>query len=254
MRYILFTLILSGFVLQGHPITIYLAGDSTMAEKLPEKRPETGWGEFVQQFFNRDSVRVENHARNGRSTRTFITENRWEAILKKLKAGDYVFIQFGHNDESKQKADRYTPPEEYRKNLLMFVNTVREKNANPILFTPVVRRRFDSLGVFYDTHGEYPDIVRAVARENNVALVDMQRETRELLERYGVEESRKLFLHVLPGESQNYPEGREDNTHFSPLGAELVARLAIEGLREAHLDLVRYLVNSPMKEPADADF
>jgi lysophospholipase L1-like esterase len=197
-------------------------------------------------------VRVENHARNGRSTRTFITEQRWEAILKNLKAGDYVFIQFGHNDESKQKVDRYTPPDEYRKNLLMFVNSVREKHATPVLFTPVVRRRFDSLGVFYDTHGEYPDIVRAVAHENNVALVDMQRETRELLERYGDEESKKLFLHVLAGESPNYPEGKEDNTHFSPLGAELVARLAIKGLREAHLDLVRYIVNSPMKDPADA--
>jgi pectinesterase len=249
MRYILFSLIfLSVFVLQDHPITIYLAGDSTMAEKLPGKRPETGWGEFVQQFFNRDSVRVENHARNGRSTRTFIQEHRWQAILDSLKEGDYVFIQFGHNDESKQKTDRYTPPEDYRKNLLMFVRTVREKNANPILFTPVVRRRFDSLGVFYDTHGEYPDIVRAIAHENNVPLVDMQRKTRALLERYGEEESKKLFLHVLPGESPNYPEGKEDNTHFSPLGAELAARLAIDGLREVHLDLVRYFVDSPSKE------
>jgi lysophospholipase L1-like esterase len=249
MRYFLFLLILSAVALQNNPITIYLAGDSTMAEKLPEKRPETGWGEFVQQFFNKDSVRVENHARNGRSTRTFIEEHRWQAILDSLKSGDYVLIQFGHNDESKEKVDRYTPPEDYRKNLLMFIRTVREKNAHPILFTPVVRRRFDSLGVFYDTHGEYPDIVRAVAHESNVPLIDMQRKTRELLEHYGAEESKKLFLHVLPGESPNYPEGKEDNTHFSPLGAELVARLAIEGLREAHLDLVRYLADTPMKEP-----
>ncbi len=248
MRYFLFLLILSTFAPQNHPISIYLVGDSTMAEKLPEKRPETGWGEFVQQFFNRDSVRVENHARNGRSTRTFIEENRWQAVADSLKEGDYVFIQFGHNDESKQKKGRYTPPDDYRKNLLMFIRTVREKKATPVLFTPVVRRRFDSLGVFYDTHGEYPDIVRAVAHENNVPLVDMQRKTRGLLERYGEEESKKLFLHVLPGENPNYPEGKEDNTHFSPLGAELVAGLAIEGLREAHLDLVRYFVDSPSKE------
>ena len=224
MRHIVFTLIiLSGFILQGHPITIYLAGDSTMAEKLPEKRPETGWGEFLQQLFNRDSVRVENHARNGRSTRTFIEEKRWQVIIEKLKEGDYVLIQFGHNDESEHKVDRYTSPKEYRNNLVMFVNTVREKNATPVLFTSVMRRQFDSQGVFYDTHGEYPDIVRAVATEYDVPLVDMHWKTRDLIAGYGEEKSRKLFLHLQPGEHPNYPEGKTDNTHFSPLGAELAA-------------------------------
>src|SRR6267142_5180041 len=111
-------LFLDGSALGGEPVTIYLAGDSTMAQKLPEKRPETGWGEALQQFFVESRVRVENLAQNGRSTKTFIAENRWQALVDRLKKGDYVFIEFGHNDSSKEKTDRYTPPDEYRKNLL----------------------------------------------------------------------------------------------------------------------------------------
>ena len=127
--------------LAKEPITVYLAGDSTMAQKQPDKRPETGWGEALQKFFDERRVRVENHAQNGRSTRTFISENRWQAIIAKLKPGDYVLIQFGHNDESKEKVDRYTPPEDYRKNLVRFVEDVREKRATPVLLTPLMRRR-----------------------------------------------------------------------------------------------------------------
>ena len=194
MRYtnVLFLLILiSGNVWGKEPITIYLAGDSTMAQKLPEKRPETGWGEALQKFFKEDKVRIENHAQNGRSTRTFIAEGRWQAIIDKLKKGDYVFIQFGHNDESKEKVDRYTPPEDYRRNLIKFISEVRAKKAIPVLLTPVMRRRFDKDGNFFDTHGEYPDIVRAVAAENKVALIDMHRQSEKVIKRYGVEGSRE---------------------------------------------------------------
>ena len=155
----------SSIFAQKSPITIFIAGDSTAAEKLPEKRPETGWGEKFGQFFKDGKVKIENRAMNGRSTKTFISENRWQAIVDDLKKGDYVFIQFGHNDRSKEKGERYTPPEDYRKNLIKFIGEVRAKKANPVLLTPVMRRRFDKDGKFYDTHGEYPDIVRAVAKE-----------------------------------------------------------------------------------------
>lgn len=244
MRYtfVLFLLLLiSGTVLAKEPITIYLAGDSTMAQKLPEKRPETGWGEALQKFFKEDKVRIENHAQNGRSTRTFVAEGRWQAIIDKLKKGDYVFIQFGHNDESKEKVDRYTPPEDYRRNLVKFITEVRAKQAIPILLTPVMRRRFDSDGKFLDTHGEYPDIVRAVAAENKVALLDMHRSSEKVIRQYGVEGSRKLFLQLAPGENPNYPKGIEDNTHFRPLGAEEMARLAVAAIRAEKLGLVKYL-------------
>lgn len=234
-------LLLSATVCAQGQITVYLAGDSTMARKLPEKRPETGWGEALQKHFREDRVRVENHAQNGRSTRTFISENRWQAIVDKLKKGDYVFIQFGHNDESKEKVDRYTSPTDYRRNLTEFVREVRAKKAIPVLLTPVMRRRFDAQGVFFDTHGEYPDIVRAVAAETRVALIDMHRESERVLKQYGPEESKKLFLQLAPGENPNYPKGIDDNTHFSPAGADVMARLVVAAIRDLKLGLAKYL-------------
>jgi lysophospholipase L1-like esterase len=223
------------------PITIYLAGDSTMAEKMPDKRPETGWGEALQRHFNPDKVRIENHAKNGRSTRTFIEEKLWQTILDRLKPGDYVFIEFGHNDAAKDRTDRYTPPEDYRRNLVRFITEVRERKAIPILLTPVMRRRFDKDGNVQDSHGEYPDIVRAVAAEHKAPLIDMHRKSETVLKHYGAEASKKLFLQLRPDENANYPKGIEDNTHFSPLGAEIMAGLAVEGIRELKLQLARYL-------------
>src|SRR3982751_6485115 len=189
---------------QSAPVTIFLAGDSTMAAKLAEKRPETGWGEKLGAHFKERKVKIDNRAMNGRSTKTFIGEGRWQTIIDDLKKGDYVFIQFGHNDESKDKGERYTPPEDYRKNLIRFAADVRSKGGFPVLLTPVMRRRFDKDGKFYDTHGEYPDIVRAVAKEQKVPLIDMHRTSEGVIVKYGVEDSRKLFLQLKPGEDPNY--------------------------------------------------
>jgi lysophospholipase L1-like esterase len=228
-------------VSQRQPITIFLAGDSTMAMKQPDKRPETGWGEMLQQYFEPARVRVDDRAMNGRSTKTFIGEGRWQAIVDNLKKGDYVFVQFGHNDESKEKGERYTPPEDYRNNLIKFVEEVRDRGGRPILLTPVVRRKFDSAGNFVDTHGGYPDVVRRVAKEQKVPLIDMHRKSETLLRKYGPEDSRRLFLQLKPGENPNYPNGVDDNTHFSPFGAEVMAKLAVEGIRENKLGLRKYL-------------
>lgn len=226
---------------QRRPITIYLAGDSTMAQKLPAKRPETGWGEMLGKFFRDGKVKVENHAQNGRSTRTFIAENRWQAIVDQLKPGDYVFIQFGHNDESKEKTDRYTSPTDYRNNLIKFVSDVREQQALPVLLTPVMRRRFNDKGEVQDTHGEYPDIVRSVANDYRVPLIDMHRRSATVLAQLGPDKSKGLFLQLKPAESPNYPQGVEDNTHFNPIGAEIMARLAVDGIRDLKLGLTKYL-------------
>lgn len=234
-------LLWSGASFGKGPITIYLAGDSTMAQKLAEKRPETGWGERLQGFFKEGKVRVDNRAKNGRSTRTFIEEGLWQGIVDNLKQGDYVFIEFGHNDSSKEKTGRYTAPEDYRRNLIRFVSEVRAKGGIPVLLTPVMRRRFDKDGNFQDTHGVYPDIVRAVAAEYKVALIDMHRKSEAVIKRYGPEESRNLFLQLKAGENPNYLKGIEDNTHFLPLGAEAMARLAVEGIREQKLGLAKYL-------------
>lgn len=226
---------------QNSNTTIFLAGDSTMAAKLPEKRPETGWGEMLGQHFKNGRVRIENRAANGRSTKTFISEGKWRGIIDDLNKRDYVFIQFGHNDQSKEKGERYTPPEDYRNNLVRFVEDVRGKAGVPVLFTPVMRRRFDKDGKFYDTHGEYPDIVRSVARELNIPLIDMHRMSEAVIKRYGVEDSRKLFLQLKPGENPNYPDGIDDNTHFSPLGAEEMAKLVVGGIRASKIGLKKDL-------------
>ena len=241
--------LLSAVAGDTEPITVHLAGDSTMAAKRPERRPETGWGEALQRFFRPDEVRVANHAANGRSTRSFIAEGRWQQLVDSLRAGDYVFIQFGHNDGARDRPDRYTPPADYRANLVRFVGDVRAKRATPVLFTPVRRRRFDAAGKLYDTHGEYPDVVRAVAAEYGVPLVDMHRSSAEVLQRYGADSSRKLFLQLRPGEHPNYPAGVEDNTHFSPLGAEVMAGLAVAAIRELKLELASYLLDGATTPP-----
>ena len=223
-------------------ITVFLAGDSTMADKLPEKRPETGWGEFLQRAFDSTQVKIENHAKNGRSTRTFITEGLWQDIMNRVRPGDYVFIQFGHNDESKAKGERYASPADYRANLIWMVEHARAKGAHPVLLTPVMRRKFKD-GVFVDTHGEYPDIVRSVAAAEKVPLIDMHRRSEAVLKAYGEDSSRTLFNQLKPGENPNYPKGIEDNTHFNPKGAAIMAGLALDGLRELHIELSRLLLS-----------
>jgi lysophospholipase L1-like esterase len=223
-------------------ITVYLAGDSTCANKTPDKRPETGWGEMLQQYFDPAKVRIDNQAENGRSTKSFIAEGRWQAIVDKLKKGDYVFVQFGHNDESKDKGERYTPPEDFRKNFERFIRDVRGKNAYIVLLTPVMRRKFDKDGNFVDQHPpEYPDTIRAVAREQKAPLIDMHRKSEAVIKSHGVEGSRALFLQLKPGENPNYPKGVEDNTHFRPAGAEEMAKLVVAGIREEKLGLRKFL-------------
>ena len=226
---------------QKTPVTIFMAGDSTMAIKQPDKRPETGWGEMLGQYFKDGTVTIDNRAMNGRSTKTFISEGRWQSIVDALQKGDYVFIQFGHNDESKEKGERYTPPADYRNNLIRFITDVKAKGGNPVLLTPVMRRKFDSSGNFVDTHGEYPDIVRTVAKEQKVPFIDRHLDSEVVIESYGIEGSRKLFLQLKPGENSNYPNGIEDNTHFNPLGADEIAKLAVKGIKDNKIGLKKYL-------------
>lgn len=212
-------------------VRIFMAGDSTMADKEKRAYPETGWGQVFPSYFDEDVV-IENHSRNGRSTRTFISEGRWDFLMKRVGKGDYVIIQFGHNDQSKSKADRYTEPEQYKANLKKMVTDVRNKKAIPILCTPVERRKFDKNGNFVDQHGNYPNLVRQVAKENGVILIDMHHSSMDFLTEAGEEKSATYFLHIGPGESEKYPEGKKDNTHFKPEGAMQMARLFIEEVQQ----------------------
>ncbi|WP_417558676.1 rhamnogalacturonan acetylesterase [Mesoflavibacter zeaxanthinifaciens] len=224
------------------PISIYTIGDSTMADKVnPEENPERGWCQLLPEFLN-DKALVKNHAVNGRSTRSFINEKRWDSVYAQLQKGDYVFIQFGHNDQKEYDPERYTNAHTtYRNNLIKFVNEAREKEAIPVLFTSIVRRKFNEQGVLVDTHGVYPLEMRLVALEYKVPLIDLQYITEKLETSYGVENSKKLHLHYKPSEIAYYPNGKEDNTHLSVLGATEVAKKAVEALGKQLKDFDQYI-------------
>ncbi|MFM1877283.1 MAG: hypothetical protein RLZZ241_149 [Bacteroidota bacterium] len=212
--------------------TIYTIGDSTMAEKLnPEQNPERGWVQMLPLFLNQP-LSIENHAVNGRSTKSFIAEGRWDSIYKRLQQDDLVFIQFGHNDQKEQDPKRYTNPHTtYRQNLIKFVTEAREKGAVPVLFSSIARRNFNEAGTLIDTHGAYPQEVRMVAEQFYVPFIDLQLLTEQLEVSYGEEGSKVLHLHYKPGELAYYPEGKEDNTHLSVKGAKEVAKLAASSLK-----------------------
>lgn len=233
---ILLTVLTSFIILPKKKITVYLIGDSTMANKKPITYPETGWGMPFQYYFD-STVIVDNRAVNGASTRTFIEEGRWKSVMQTLKAGDYVLIQFGHNDEVPTKKS-YTPPQQFKENLLKFVQDARSKNATPILITPVARRQFDSAGNVVNTHPIYSDLVIEVASANNVPLINLDSMSRALLKQLGPEKSKFLWINLAKGENPHYPNGRIDNTHFNELGARKMAELVLQGIEKLHLDLM----------------
>lgn len=222
------------------PIKVVIIGDSTMAPKKEEARPETGWGEALDALFD-ENVTVVNHAVNGRSTKSFIDEGRWESALAELAAEDYLLVQFGHNDEKSKDPSRYAAPwEGYSENLRRFVTEARANGAEVILMSSICRRKFDGEQLL-DTHGDYPAAVEAVSTELGVPYIDMEKKTRYLLEVIGPDLSQELFLHLDPGEHPNYPDGEADDTHLSPRGAEVHAKLFAKELVDQELPLAEYL-------------
>ena len=222
-------------------VTIYLVADSTMANKKLADNPERGWGQMFPIFFN-ENVKIVNAAKNGRSTKSFIDEGRWKAVYEKLESGDYVFIQFGHNDEKKYDTTRYTQPfTTFENNLKKFVTQSREKGAIPILLTPVNRRKFNKKNQLVDTHGNYTKAVRNLAKAENVPLIDLYNSSKKLFNKVGPEGTKKIFDWVPAGEYKVFPKGRHDNTHFCQQGAIAVAGLVVDGIEKLNLPLVKYL-------------
>lgn len=238
-------LVLMSFSSQPQKIKVYLIGDSTMANKQVKAYPETGWGMPFAYFFDQ-TVTVDNRAQNGRSTKTFIEENRWQPVVDDLKEGDYVLIQFGHNDEVKTKKS-YTTENEFKANLIKYISESRSKKAIPVLITPVARRSFDAAGKIVGTHEVYSGIVRTVAKEQNAPLIDLDKESQELLQNFGVENSKLLFNHLATNEHPNYPEGKEDNTHFNELGARKIAEIVLADIKKMKLDLADRIVKPVVK-------
>lgn len=217
------------------PLKIYLIGDSTMSVKSVRNYPETGWGMPFVHFFD-STVVVDNRAQNGRSTRTFIDENRWSPVVEALEPGDYVFIQFGHNDEIATKKSA-TTESQFKNYLIKYVTDTRSKQAKPILLTSVARRKFDESGKIVGTHDVYAQIVRNVAKETNTPLIDMDVKSQKLLQELGADKSALLFNHLLPGEHPNYPNGKIDDTHFNELGARMMAQLVLAEIKALKLEL-----------------
>lgn len=226
---------------QQKPV-LFLIGDSTIANKdNPDKNPEHGWGQVLQQFFT-TGIEIQNHAMNGRSSKSFRTEGRWDKVEKQLKKGDFVVIQFGHNDQKVKDSTKFTNPyTQYRANLERYVNETRAKGATPILMTSIVRRNFTENGVLVDTHREYPLVVRLVADAMKVPFVDMQLLTEQMEISVGPEKSKLLHLHFKAGENPYYEKDKADDTHLSKLGAEKVANLAVTSLKTLKTGLEKYI-------------
>jgi lysophospholipase L1-like esterase len=242
---LLMTLMLMSFLWSRQHITVYLAGDSTMSDKAVKAYPETGWGMPFYAFFD-STVTVKNIARNGQSTKSFIADGSWTSIAANVKEGDYVLIQFGHNDEVPSKAN-YTRPEDFIANLARFVNDTRVEKANPVLITPVARRKFDVGGHITGTHDQYAALVRKVADSLQVPLIDLDKESQALLQKMGPENSKYLFNYLTPGENPNYPNGKTDDTHFSELGARKIAEIVLADLKSLQPELAQRIVTTPLK-------
>src|SRR5215216_2798412 len=186
-------------------IKVYLIGDSTMCDYEPQRAPLTGWGMPFKYFFD-STVTIDNRARGGRSTRTFLSEGRWQPIADSLQEGDYVLIQFGHNDEAKEEKykDRYTPVPDYKTNLVNFITETRSRNAIPVIISPVSRMRFNKEGKQEETHAEYTAACYQVAKQYNVQLIDLDRKSRELYDWLGPQAKKLLFMQLGPGENPSY--------------------------------------------------
>ena len=249
--------------------TIFIIGDSTAAKKdLSKGSPERGWGMALQCYFDEAFIRVDNHAVNGRSSKSFIGEGRWKQVLDKLQPGDYVIIQFGHNDEKPGETRHTDPGSTFDYTLAKYVRETREKGGIPVLMNPVVRRNFakkqvssagddeslrnttfkDGANVqegdsLVDTHGLYAVAPRDVAQRMNCLFVDANKITHDLEQSLGVEKSKKLHMWYKPGEHPALPKGRQDNTHYNIYGAHQVARLLADALCEEIPLLSKYRTN-----------
>ena len=218
--------------LHGGRTAIHLIGDSTMAPKDTLKgNPERGWGMFFGEYFD-SAIVVYNYAKNGRSTRSFITDGRWENVKTCIVPGDWVFIQFGHNDQKEDDPVRYADPwGAYRENLRTYIRETRELGGTPVLLTPVARRKFTG-GVFDDkAHGDYPAAMKSVAEEMGVTLLDITSATNDWIRAAGDKASIPYFMWVEPGECEALPAGKRDNTHSRENGARRNCTIVCDSIR-----------------------
>jgi len=220
-------------------ITVFLAGNSTVTDQRIE--PWASWGQMLPSFFQPGKIAIANHAESGEALKSFVAENRLKKIFSAIRKGDYLFIQFAHNDQ-KPKSSAYVKPfQGYKKYLKDFISQAGQYGAIPVLVTPMYRRNFDAMGRIVNTHGDYPEAMRQVAAEENVAVIDLNKMSAVLFESLGVEGSKNAFVHYPAGTFPGQDKELADNSHFNNYGAYQLARCIVEGIKANKLDLINYL-------------
>lgn len=217
--------------------TVFLCGNSTVVDQ--DNEPWASWGQMIPRFFD-DQVCFANYAESGESANTFIGAGRLKKLLTQMKEGDYIFVEFGHNDQ-KQKGPGKGAYYSYMTSLKTFIDEARLKGAHPVLVTPTQRRSFNEEGKIVDTHADYPEAMRWLAQKENIPLVDLHAMTRTLYEAMGVEESKKALVHYPANTFPNQPNALQDNTHFNAYGAYQIAKCVIEGIKALNLPLVQHI-------------
>ncbi len=218
-------------------ITVFLCANSTVVDQ--DYEPWIGWGQMFPRFFN-DKVCVANYAESGETATGFISRGRLAKLLTQAKAGDYVFMEFGHNDQ-KERGEGIGAYLNFTDRLKEFIEKTRAIGAIPVFVTPTQRRSFNDEGKIMETHGDYPDAMRKLAAEENVPLIDLHNYTRTLYETLGVDESIKIFVHFPANTFPNQEKALADNTHFRPYGGYQIVQCVVYGMKQINLPLVKYL-------------
>jgi len=225
--------------------TVFLCGNSTVVDQ--DQEPWASWGQMIPSFFN-DRIAFANYGESGESANTFIDAGRLKKILSQIKAGDYLFIEFGHNDQ-KQKGPGKGAYYSYMTSLKTFIDEAHQRGAFPVLITPTQRRSFNTEGKINDTHEDYPEAMKWLANKENIPLIDLHSMTRTLYEAMGIENSKKAFVHYPANTFPGQTKALEDNTHFNPYGAYLIAQCIVEGIKTLHLPIAKEIV--PGYQPFD---
>jgi len=230
--------------------TVFLAGNSTVVDEAEE--PWCGWGQVFTNFFTPD-IAIANYAESGEAANTFVATKRFAKLLSKIRKGDYLFIEFGHNDE-KQKGEGKGPYTSFKSDLKYLADKTREKGAIPVLVTSMHRRFFDENGKVKNTHGNYPDAVRQLAKEEGITLIDLNNMSAILYEAWGVDGSKRAFVHYPAGTFPNQKAPLADNTHFNPYGATEIAKCVLKGILESDLLIKNYITREVRTfDPAHPD-
>lgn len=245
MKYLLILALCLGFsqaqATEIPPVKLHLVGDSTMSDKPNLAYPERGWGQLLPQFLM-PQLTVVNHAANGRSTRRFLTEGRWQLLLSELGKGDYVLIQFGHNDSKESDPARYAAADsDYQTFLKQFIADVRERGATPMLASSICRRNFAEDGSLKRDLTDYANAAAKVAKAAKISFFDLQQLSCDFWQQQGKDNSQPYFIQVPAGLYQKFPDGKTDNTHLTLQGASKIAQFFVRDLKQQQHPLAAYI-------------